>query len=239
MRGVTRNSTTNAYGNGIQTRAYGNLDASKDEVTSVAEFYPDTSGYITNRTARTVTYFGIGTGGAKLTDALIFYDGSLTCSQSPTQGLLTNQSVWLDTEDRYIAQCASGICIEYDTYGNVTKATDVKGGQTTIVYDSSYNLFPTSVTNALTHVTTSVWDDLCESPTSVTDLNGQVTTTTYDDLCRHDRTDGPLGAFAETSYVSFGNPTAQFTEVSPRAPTAPERIGLGRTSMGSAERTAR
>ena len=56
-------------------------------------------------------------------------------------GLFTNQSVWFDTDDRYISGCSSGVCIEYDAYGNVTKTTDIKGGQTTIVYDSSYNIF--------------------------------------------------------------------------------------------------
>ena len=98
------------------------------------------------------------------------------------------------------------------------------------------SIFPTSITNALTHATTAVWDDICASPTSVTDPNGQVATSTYDVFCRHDRTDGPLGAFAETTYVSFGSPTAQYTEVQSPSPTGGGNHwsrsyfdGLGRT----------
>ena len=117
---------------------------------------------------------------------------------SPAQGLLTNQSVWLDTENRYIEGCASGDCIDYDSDGNILQTTDIKGGQTDFAYDTTYNLFPVSVTNALGHTTTSVWDPVCQAPTSVTNPNQQDTTTTYDELCRHERTDAPLGAFTKT-----------------------------------------
>lgn len=50
-----------------------------------------------------------------------------------------------------LAECSTSISKGWPTC-NVTKTIDVKGGETTIVYDSSYNLFPTSVTNALSRM---------------------------------------------------------------------------------------
>jgi hypothetical protein len=132
--------------------------------------------------------------------------------------------------------CLSGDCIRYDGYGNVAQTTDLKGAVTQIGYDTTCHLFPVTVTNALGHVTQMRWDAKCQAPTSVTDPNLQATTTTYDKLCRHDRTDGPLGAFGDTNYVSFGTPASQHVQVETPSPTGTGNSwsrsyfdGLGRT----------
>ncbi len=201
------------YGNRVTTRSYGNYDATGDESTSVAEYFPNTSEYVVNKAARTVSYLGIGTAGAKLSESLFYFDGATQYTEAPLAGLLTNQGVWRDTDDSYVFQCALSECFEYDTYGNLTKVVNTKGGKTTIAYDTAYALFPESTKNALGHTFSSSWDPVCEGPLSTTDANGQITTTTYDALCRHARTDGPLGGFVQTTYPSFGEPNAQHTQV--------------------------
>ncbi len=201
------------YGNRVTTRSYGNYDATGDESTSVAEYFPNTSEYVVNKAARTVSYLGIGTAGAKLSESLFYFDGATQYTEAPLAGLLTNQGVWRDTDDSYVFQCALSECFEYDTYGNLTKVVNTKGGKTTIAYDTAYALFPESTKNALGHTFSSSWDPVCEGPLSTTDANGQITTTTYDALCRHARTDGPLGGFVQTTYARFGKPKAQHTRV--------------------------
>jgi RHS repeat-associated protein len=206
------------WGNQIQTRSFGNYDVSGDETTSIAEFYPDTSSYVTNRTARQASYVGIGTAGTKLTESRFFYDGATLHTIPPLVGLLTKTSVWRNTDGQYVPQCNLASCVQYDPFGNVTQNTDIKGGQTTVAYDTLYHVFPTSTTNALGHTTSSAWDELCEAVETVTNPNNQTTTTTYDALCRHERTDGALGSFAESFYQNFGSPTTQYVEVQGPSP---------------------
>ncbi len=225
------------HGNLIKTEDNGNYDATGDETTTVGEFFPNTTEYVVDKIGRSVTYSGIGVGGAKLTETLFFYDGQTTSYTVPPQdGLLTNRKSWLNVGDRYISMCSSGNCVQYDIYGNVTQTTDIKGAVTQISYDTTYHLFPVTVTNALNHVTQNQWDAKCQSPTSLTDPNLQVATTTYDPLCRHDRTDGPLSLFTDSSYVSIGTPTTQYVQLdTPSATGAGNHWsrsyfdGLGRT----------
>jgi RHS repeat-associated protein len=225
------------YGNLIETRDHGNYHASGDETTTVGDFFPNLTDYVVDKIGRSVTYAGIGTAGAKLTEVRFFYDHEITnYTLPPLDGLLTNRQSWLNVGNRYIPMCLSGDCIQYDLYGNVTQVTNIKGAVTQLTYDTTYHLFPETVTNALNHVTQTQWDAKCQAPTSVTDPNLQVTTTTYDPLCRHDRTDGPLGAFADMSYVSIGTPASQYTQVDTPSPTGTGNHwsrsyfdGLGRT----------
>ena len=111
------------WGNQVQTRSWGNYDVSGDETTSVAEFYPNSSTYVTNRTARQASHVGIGTTGTKLTESRIFYDGATLHTVSPTQGLLTKTSVWRNTDNQFVPQCNLASCVQYDLFGNVTQTT--------------------------------------------------------------------------------------------------------------------
>lgn len=225
-----------SWGNKVETRSWGNYDSSGDETTSVAEFYPNASTYVTNETARSASYVGIGTGGTKLGESQLLYDGASQYTTSPTDGLLTKTLVWRDTDNQLVPQCNLGSCVQYDPYGNVTQTTDVKGGQTTVVYDTTYHLFPTSTTNALSQTATSSWNEVCEGMSSTTNPNSQTTTTTYDVFCRHERTDGPLGSFAASFYQSFGSPGTQYVEMQGPSPDGTGAAwarsyfdGLGRT----------
>ncbi|PJZ51235.1 RHS repeat-associated core domain-containing protein [Leptospira adleri] len=68
----------------------------------------------------------------------------------------------------------------YDSFGNVTSVTDPSGGVSSIVYDSSLNLFPITKTNALGHSSTCVYDPELGLELTKTDPNGATTTMTYD-----------------------------------------------------------
>ncbi len=207
-----------SWGNKVETRSWGNYDVAGDETTSSAEFYPNASTYVTNKTARSASYVGIGTTGTKLGEVQFLYDGESQYTSSPTDGLLTKTAVWRDTDDALVPQCNLASCVQYDAYGNITQTTDVKGGQTSVVYDTTYHLFPTSTTNALNQTTTSDWNEVCEAVSSTTNPNSQTTTATYDVFCRHERTDGPLGSFAESVYQNFGNPGTQYVEMQGPSP---------------------
>ncbi len=202
------------YGNQDEVRNYGSCDDDwgggtdeGDETTTVTEYGIDTSNYIVNKPTRIVTYAGIGTSGATLSDSNFYYD---------TQGLLTNRSVWRDTDQSHIFQCGSQgsqVCFEYDTYGNLTKVKDQKGGETTIEYDPVYDKFPIETNNPLNHTVSTNWDAGCEVPLSSTNPNGQITSMTYDELCRITRTDAPLGLYQQVSYRYLGTPSSQYTYV--------------------------
>ncbi|MGH9336925.1 MAG: toxin TcdB middle/N-terminal domain-containing protein, partial [Vicinamibacteria bacterium] len=214
--------TYDNHGNRTLVKDHGNLDAAGDETTTQFVFYPNSSAYLVNKLARTTAYFGIGTTGMVLTDAQLHYDGAATYALPPTIGLLTNRSNWLNDGNRWIAQCPDAACIEYDAFGNVTKVKESKwingsptpvSAETVLQYETGYDKFPISVTNALGQVTqTPDWDELCEAPARTVNPNLQETTVTYDELCRHDRTEGPLGSFLQSFYVGLGNPNSQYSE---------------------------
>jgi len=67
-------------------------------------------------------------------------------------------------------------------------------------------------------VSSASFDPVCEAPLSSTDPNNQTTTSTYDELCRHERTDGPLGSFAESLYQNIGAPGTQYVEIQGPSP---------------------
>jgi YD repeat-containing protein len=218
------------WGNTIETRSWGNYDVSGDETTSIAEFYPNDSTYVTGKTARQASYVGIGTAGTKLSEGRFFYDDATQHTSSPVEGLLTKTSAWRNTDNQFVPMCSLASCIEYDAYGNVTKTTDIKGGETTLVYDTTYHLFPTSSTNALGHVSSVSFDPVCEVALTATNPNSQTTTSTYDELCRHERTDGPLGSFAESFYQNIGTPGTQYVEMQGPSPSG-SGVSWARTYM--------
>ena len=119
-----------AYGNRTVTKNHGYDVATGEETTSVTEFSPNTSAYIVNKVSRQVTYLGIGTTGQKLNETRYFYDQESSYTAAPSVGLLTNQSVWRNTNNTFIPLCAQTTCLEYYSDGNLKKRIDLKGGET-------------------------------------------------------------------------------------------------------------
>jgi len=61
-------------------------------------------------------------------------------------------------------------------------------------------------------VSSGSFDPVCEVVLTATNPNSQTTASTSDELCRHERTDGPLGSFAESFYQNIGTPGNQYVE---------------------------
>src|SRR5207245_3407159 len=88
----------------------------------------------------------------------------------------------------------------------LVSVVDPTNRATSTAYDSTYHVFPISVTNGAAESETTSWDPVCGVPTQQTNIAGQTATMQSDALCRPIRTDLPLGAFTVRSYVSFGDP---------------------------------
>ena len=197
-----------AHGNRTQTISHGDNEVSGDETTTAWTYRPNSTAFITGAVARSQVFAGTSTLGSKLSETLSHYDGAGTWDQPPVKGLVTASLSWLDTENRYVGKTFS-----YDSYGNPTSATDETNRATTTAYDSTYHLLPISVMNNANESTTIIWDPVCRVFSSTTDLNNQVTTYQTDALCRPLRTDFPLGAFRQVTYLNVGNPATQAVKV--------------------------
>src|SRR5262249_17535297 len=131
----------------------------------------------------------------------------------PTRGTVTSARDWLVPGSRWVATSLS-----YDAFGNLISVTDPTSRTTTTSYDTTYHVFPISVTNGAAESESTTWDAVCGVPASKTNVAGQVATTQSDALCRPTTTNLPLGAFATRAYVSFGDPANQrIVDTSPSA----------------------
>jgi RHS repeat-associated protein len=213
-----------SFGNVTQATRHGDLAVSGDESTAEAVYQPNTTAYIVSLPARMRVHAGTSTAGAKLMENFVYYDGNTTDWQTPpVKGDATRAQAWLNTTGGFVASNAT-----YDAYGNVTSQSDPLGNTTTLIYDPIYHLFVTEARDPLypvdsRHKTTATWDYVCGLPTETRDLNDQPTTTQYDALCRPRKVTTPSGAFACTSYLSLGSPTAQHIETQ-TVPPAPEAV---------------
>ncbi|MDD5341005.1 MAG: carbohydrate binding domain-containing protein [Patescibacteria group bacterium] len=108
-------------------------------------------------------------------DTKYYYD-TLTLG-NVDEGNLTKQEMWTDNAN-YI-----NIQKTYNAYGLVTQELDPNGNETDYAYDT-YNLYPETVTNALSQETTYEYDYSLGKPSQLTDPNGRVFQTIYDALDR-------------------------------------------------------
>ena len=155
--------------------------------------YASLTNGIVNRPASVTIEDGSGNVKAKTTYC---YDegtpsGTSTCAAagSPTATSGTPQHVTVTGSRGNVTTVASlvqgsttlGKTFTYYDTGNVLKATDVNGAQTTYTYGSSScgNSFPTSVTEPLSLTRSMAWNCTGGVETSVTDENGKTTSATY------------------------------------------------------------
>jgi RHS repeat-associated protein len=95
--------------------------------------------------------------------------------------------------------------LTYDAFGNVTRrwvtGADIASRTTTTTYDARGH-YPTSVTNALGHVSrVTAYDWYCGLATATTDPNGLMSRVEYDQFCRKIKETRPDGNSTVTSYL--------------------------------------
>jgi YD repeat-containing protein len=205
-----------------------------DELTTITDYFPNTTAYIVDRPARTADYAGTSGSGTKLAETRTCYDGAAPgaggCpTPPPTAGDPTTVEQWLKgTTDRYLASHAT-----YDGFGNVISQSDPLNNITSFIYDTTYHLFVTETRDPLysadsRHKTTATWDFTCALPTETRDLNDQPTKTGYDALCRPRQVKTPSNAVVCTNYFNIGSPGTQYieTQTPPPAPESPASCDL-------------
>jgi RHS repeat-associated protein len=232
----------NSFGNVVQIVTHGDLTVTGDEATGSVDYAPNTTAYVVDRPARVQNFAGIGTGGPKLTETQILYDGATTYTTPPVLGDPTQIKGWLNTTGGYVIATA-----QYDSYGNVVTQSDPLGDTTTFIYDPTYHVFPTEVRDPLYasdshHKITGTWDFVCGTLLQTQDFNGLPTANSYDMLCRPTRTDTPGGGFVATTYNLIGNPQTQYIETQGPAADASGNLwsrayfdGFGRGYHGMAK----
>lgn len=188
-----------------------NALTSDDTTTALTYALADTTNWLIGFPTIQRTYAGLGIGGTKLSETLTYYDGASSCTTpagsatTVTKGHVTKVERWLNGGTNPI----SGM--EYNAVGGMICTRDPKGNTTTIAYDPT-NTFPLTSTNALGHVTTTVYygvngvasdTGLYGQAKSVTDPNGKTTTSTYDALGRKLTTMMPDG-LVQTMVYNYG-----------------------------------
>lgn len=137
----------------------------------------------------------------------------------------------------------------YDGYGNVLTMTDPRGYTSTTTYDT-YNLYPTTTTNALGQIQRYVYDYATGKVATTTDVNSRVFVTKYDGLGRaieEDQPDflTPTTLVPKTKYTyndSTTSPSSVYQQTYLSAATTSNSYtyldGLGRTVQSKKEAEA-
>lgn len=172
----------NTTGNVTEKVEYGDVagsddgtftDNGTDRFTTNTSYAANTSAHILGLRSQETT---VDQSSNKVKESKFYYDTQTL--GSVLKGNLTKQEDWKSGSTYANAQKT------YDsTYGLVTTSTDARGKVTTYTPDS-FNLYPASVTDPLSHATSYLYDYSLGKPKQVTDANNRVFQTVYDGLDR-------------------------------------------------------
>ncbi len=124
--------------------------------------------------------------GNKVAEGWRYYDGNASWrGVTPTLGKVTKEEKWLNGGANFI------VTSTYDTYGNVKSVTDPKGRTVTTSYDSTYHMYPQTVTNPLGQTQSFTYDPKTGQVLTSTDPNGQTAAKIYDTFGRLKQVFGP------------------------------------------------
>jgi RHS repeat-associated protein len=225
-----------SWGNLTLETSYGDYDVAGDERTTQTVYVPNQSDYLVGLPAAVQTFAGTFAQGDLLEQTLYCYDGQARWDQAPPAGNRTQTLRWHDQSASYTVSRD-----DYDAFGNVIVHADETGGRDNVTFDATYHAFAQLRTNAVGHLTLTDWDPVCGVPLRTTDPNRHDTLWTYDALCRVVRADLPDGGFRITSYLGFGDPSAQMVMTETPAASGGGTLwsqrffdGLGRLRVESA-----
>lgn len=174
-------SYDDTYGNQTEVIEYGVVtgsndgtytDTGSDKLTTSVSYAVNTTDYIVGLPSQDST---VNQGSTKIRENKYYYDSQ--SSGDVTTGNLTKQEMWksgstyIDTENTY------------NSYGLVTQSKDPRDKTTDYDYDA-YNLYPTTVTNALSQEALYTYDYSSGKPLTMTDVNGRDFEDVYDGLDR-------------------------------------------------------
>jgi len=139
-----------------------------------------------------------------------FYDSTTSNAAALSKGELKRSDVYKD-QGTYISTYYT-----YDGAGNVTSVTDPLTHPTYASYDPTYNIFPTSNTNALGQTITNTYNFLYGKLATTTDPNGAKSSYAYDPLGRTKQiwlpNEQTFAATAQYTYT-LGSPTNPQSQV--------------------------
>lgn len=172
----------NTYGNLTERIEWGEVTGSNDGsfTDTGSDKFATTISYATNTTPYIMALPSQDTkvdqNSNKVNENKYYYDsqslGSVTDGNMTKQEMWKTSSTYIDIEKTYNT-----------TYGIVTQEKDPRNKTTDYTYDS-YNLYPTTVENALSQETDYEYDYSLGKPKETTDPNGRVFQTIYDGLDR-------------------------------------------------------
>jgi RHS repeat-associated protein len=195
----------NATGSIIGTVAWGEVAGSDDGT------FTDTPA--TDLASTSISYVASSTGtlllpsqettrdynGTKVKETAFYYDSNAATSSNISKGNVTKVSKWKSGTSYVTAQKS------YTPFGLVSQDVDALGATTTYRYDS-YQLYPATTTDPLSHATQVYYDYSLGKPATTTDQNSRTFVTVYDGLDRPETIkepdkDTPTTLNIKTAYV--------------------------------------
>jgi RHS repeat-associated protein len=147
-------------------------DTGSDKFTTTVAYAENTTDHILGLPSQETV---VDQSSAKVRESKFYYDQE--ASGDVLVGNLTKEERWIDSTN-YIDVERS-----YNSYGLVSQEKDPRDKTTDYVYDT-YNLYPATVTNALSQDTTYAYDYSSGQVKQVTDANTRVFQSIYDGLDR-------------------------------------------------------
>ncbi|TVT11304.1 RHS repeat-associated core domain-containing protein [Amycolatopsis bartoniae] len=183
-------NTHDALGRVTTTDDQGDVATASDDLCTRTTFADNTSSWILDKPAEVKVVATACSATPSLptdavSDALSFYDGSTTLGAAPSIGdaTMTQQA---DSYNAGAPHYATMAVTTVDQYGRPLTATDADNRKTSTTYTPATGAQPTaqSVTDPLTHVSSTTLDPLRGLTLATTDTGGFVTTQQYDALGR-------------------------------------------------------
>ncbi|MEU6172770.1 polymorphic toxin-type HINT domain-containing protein [Streptantibioticus parmotrematis] len=213
--------THDSHGRVTRTDDLGDAAVASDDLCTTVTYDDNTDAWILDTPDETDTVSvkcgaTVSLPGDAVSDVRRFYDGSTTFGSPPTAGDVTSQqkaTSYNGSTPVYTTTSSSQV----DEYGRTLAATDADGRTTKTAYTPVTGAEPASetVTDPLTHTTTTTYDPLRELTTQTTDPAGYVTKEQYDALGRvtADFKPGITAAYDKYTYaVSNSAPSVVTTQ---------------------------
>jgi YD repeat-containing protein len=197
---------------GYTTWIEDNTQYVKTSYSKIINVYPEQPAYKINTSSWTTITDNLGSGTTSVTiPAADFVQGvnTLHFQENNTYPTKFDWTLYIDqgiTPEEYTNT------FTYDTYGNVTSATDALGNTSYFSYDS-HHIYVTSAIDALNHTTTATYDFNTGQVVSMTNAKGNTVFFEYDILGRVKKRINPDFTEKEVIYNDQSNTVTIYDEL--------------------------